>query len=402
MPASLQSVTNILKERYEGGLNKQLRQEVPTLRRIERTSKGVSNDVGGKYAVFAIHTTRNQGLGARKENELLPTAGQQGTEAGRVGLKYLYGAMGMTGQTFELANSNPEAFLDAMDLERDGLKDDLAIDMNRQVWGDGTGRLATFSGSIGASTTGTVSNTQYLQEGMQVDVLSSAGVVKSSNLRISAINEVNVQTGAGTFTISASVAWAAGDFLVRTGNYQNEWTGLQSIVSDSGTLYNINPTTVPIWKGVKNANGGTARAVSEGLMMAFYTKIKKNGAKPSAIFTSPGVWQSYWQLLAQQRSFVNTKEFTGGFTGLAFTTPDGEIPVIQDFDAPRGKMLFLSEGDIKLYREHDFKFMDRDGSMFNRRSGYDGYDAMMYQYSELGTTRRNGHGVIEDLTETVV
>lgn len=41
MPASLQTVTNILKERYEGGLNKQLRQDVPTLRRIERTSEGV-------------------------------------------------------------------------------------------------------------------------------------------------------------------------------------------------------------------------------------------------------------------------------------------------------------------------------------------------------------------------
>ena len=162
MPASLQTVTNILKERYEGGLNKQLRQDVPTLRRIERTSEGVSHDIGGKYAVFAIHTTRNSGIGARKEGELLPAAGQQGTEAGRVSLKYLYGAMGMTGQTFELANSNPEAFVDAMDLERDGLKDDLAVDMNRQVWGDGSGVVAT---SSAAYTTVTIitTNEPHLQ-----------------------------------------------------------------------------------------------------------------------------------------------------------------------------------------------------------------------------------------------
>lgn len=396
MPATLASVTAVLKERYEGGLNKQLRQEVPTLRRIERTSKGVTRDIGGRWAVFAIHTKRNQGIGARKENELLPKPGQQGTEAGRVGLKYLYGALGMTGQTFELANSNPEAFIDAMDLERDGLKDDLAIDMNRQVWGDGTGTLAVLTAIAGS--VATVSAIQYLQEDMQVDILTSAGAVKAADRKITNVTET--ANGAGTFVIGgAAVTFAAGDFLVRTGNYQNEWTGLQAIARNTGSLYNIDPATVPVWKGEYNT-AGADRAVSEGLMMSFYTKLKKNGGKPSVIFTTPGVWQSYWQLLSQQRQFVNTTEFTGGFKGLAFMTPDGEIPVVQDFDAPRGKMLFLDEDKIKIYREHDFKFMDRDASMWVRRQGYDGYDATMYQYSELGTVRRNAHGMMDRLIET--
>ena len=398
MPASLQTVTNILKERYEGGLNKQLRQDVPTLRRIERTSEGVSHDIGGKYAVFAIHTTRNSGIGARKEGELLPAAGQQGTEAGRVSLKYFYGTMGMTGQTFELANSNPEAFVDAMDLERDGLKDDLAVDMNRQVWGDGSGVVATSSAAYTVNTIITT-NAQYLQDKMQVDVLTSAGAARALDRQV-----VSVDYDTNTVVLSgaAIAAGAAGDIIVRKGNYNNEWTGLSAIVKSTGTLYNINPALVPLWKGVENANGGTPRAISEGLMMAFYQKLRKNGGKPTAIFTSPGTWLSYWQLLVQQRQFVNTKDFTGGFSGLAFTTPDGEVPVVQDFDAKKGEMLFLDEKKIKIYREHDFKFADRDGSMWDRRTGYDAYDAWMYQYSELGTTRRNAHGVIRDLTETSI
>ncbi len=43
--------------------------------------------------------------------------------------------------------------------------------------------------------------------------------------------------------------------------------------------------------------------------------------------------------------------------------------------------------------------MDRDGSMWQRVVGFDAYEATMFQYSELGTHRRNSHGVIQDLTE---
>ena len=96
---------------------------------------------------------------------------------------------------------------------------------------------------------------------------------------------------------------------------------------------------------------------------------------------------------------MGTKTFTGGFEGLAFTTDQGDIPLISDTDCPPGTIYGLSEKNIKVYREADWSFMDRDGSMWDRVQGKDAYAGTMYQYSELGTDRRNAHFVMRDITE---
>lgn len=62
-------------------------------------------------------------------------------------------------------------------------------------------------------------------------------------------------------------------------------------------------------------------------------------------------------------------------------------------------MFFANEDELTVYRQADWEFMDRDGSMWNRVSGYDAYEAIMYQYSELGCHRRNTQGLLADLTE---
>jgi len=402
MPATMTTLSAVLKERYEGRLGKSLNDDVVALRRVEKTSKGVvTTELGGKYAVFAIHTRRNSGIGARNEGEALPNPGQQGTASGRVGLKYQYGAIELNGQVFELANSAPQAFIDAVDLEVDGIKTDLAKDLNRQVYGDGTGTVAVASAITTAGNTFTSTNVQYVQLDMMVDLCSSAGAVIAADRKVTAINE---DTGVVTLD-GATFNVAVGNILTRTGNYDKEWTGLGKIVANTGTLYNIDPTVEPVWKAVIDENGGTNRALSELVMISLYNKIRKNGGKTSVILTSYGVWTSYFALLSQQRQFVNTKEFTGGFTGLAFTTETGEIPVVQDFDAPPNTMHFLNESEIQLRRTHDWQFMNRDGNMWQRKitsSGrFDAYEATLFQYSELSTKRRNTHGKIEDLTEVI-
>jgi hypothetical protein len=122
------------------------------------------------------------------------------------------------------------------------------------------------------------------------------------------------------------------------------------------------------------------------------------------MWTTPGVERAYWQLLAGSRRFVNPKEYAGGSTGVEFMAGNaGSIPMITDIDAPAGKAIFVNENEMKIYRDKEFQFMDRDGSMWTRKinsSGrYDAYLADLYEYSELGTSRRNTHGVITGITE---
>jgi len=119
---TLTVVDAVLKEVYEDRIRDQLNSEAIALKRIEKTSEGITHDVGGKYVAFPIRTRRNHGIGARNENEALPNPSSQKYAAARISLAYLYGALSLTGQTMELAKSNTQAFTSVMDAEVNGLK----------------------------------------------------------------------------------------------------------------------------------------------------------------------------------------------------------------------------------------------------------------------------------------
>lgn len=400
---TMTTVDGILKELYEdGGINDQLQSEVHALRRIEKTSEGVTHEVGGKYVRFPLRTKRNHGIGARNENEALPAARTQDYESAYVGLKYLYGAIQLTGQTFELAEKNPQSFASALDQEVNGMKEGLAKDNNRQVFGTSKGVLGTAT-SVGTTTTFVTTNGQYLEEGMIVDIFTSADASRVADAEITGISE-----SAGTYTVTfspaAGAATAVGDYMTRDNSRNKELIGFQEIVKDSGTLYNVDPSSVGVWKSTVDSNGGTNRALTEGLMINMVDKIRvKGGGKPTVIFTSLGVRRSYFNLLSQLRRTTNTQEFTGGFKGLAFTTDQGEIPLVSDVDCQPNRMYFLNEKEIKLYEAGDWSFMDRDGSKWQRvvtsAGTFDAYEARLYKYAEIGTHRRNAHGLLSDLTE---
>ncbi len=397
MGATMSTISAITKEIYEGSLRLQLNDEQTTLKRVQKTSDGITNEVGGKYVTFPIHVGRNPGVGARLEMEALPTAGNQSTLAARVSLKYLYGAVRMSGQTMLLAKSNSQAFLSALELEMQGLKRDLLVDQNRQIYGNGQGIVATIT-NVATAVTFSIKHNYWLQVGMVIDMYDTTGVTqKATGRTVTAVTATTV-----TFS-GANVTSVVGDILVRTGNVgtstlstQREWTGFGAIVQASGALYNVTDAT---WTANVDSNSGVNRALSEGLMINMADTIRLRGGQVSVIFQNLGVRRAYFNLLTQQRRFTNTKEFTGGMTGLAFTTDTGDIPVVSDTFCPPNTMYFINEKELKWYQEEDWSFMDTDGSMWNRVSGFDAYDAVMYQYSELGTHRRNTHGVIQDITE---
>lgn len=394
MPASLTTVSALTKEIYEGQIVSQLQEEAVGYKRIESTSRGVSSEVGGKYVTFPIKVTRNAGIGYRNEAEALQAAGQQGYASVRVALAYGYGRVRLNGQVMRLVESNTAAFANAMQMEMDGLKNDLAKDTNRVFYGNKIGALATVTAD-GANTV-TVGNTQYLDVGQQIDIVepTTGSPVRASNRQITAINTT---TGVVTYD-GADATAVAGDFIVRTGNYGREPNGLASLIAASGVLFNVDPSTQPKWAAYVNANGGTNRALSEGLMIQVTDQARINGGKTSLILTSLGVRRAYFNLLTQQRRYVNTQTFAGGLVGLAFNN-GREIPVVEDPDAPPNKMWFLEEDSFKIYREKPWSFMQDDNAIWKWVSGFDAYEAVMYQYWELGINRRNCNALLSDLTE---
>lgn len=394
--ATMTTVTAITKEIYEGKIREQLQDEVVGLKRIERTSEGVSSTVGGRSVTFPLRVRRNQGIGYRAEDGTLPSAGKQGYVRVTIGLKYGYGRIHLTGQVMELAESNFQAFASAMDREMNGLKNDIVKDTNRIFYGNGTGVVFTASGANAAAVVPTT-NTQNVQIGMVLDSLTGSTLDNTGLVVASVIANTSV-----TFTGTPGTAIANGDIFVRTGNYNLEPQGLNSIVG-TASLFGVDPAGVTAndsseWKSVVNANGGSNRALTEALMIRVTDDVRVNGGKTSLILTSLGVRRAYFNLLTSQRRYVDTKEFVGGITGLAFNN-GREIPVVEDVDAPPNKLWMLDEDTFKVYRDKDWHWINNDGNIWKWVTNSDAFEAVLRQYWELGCDRRNANGVLADITE---
>jgi hypothetical protein len=126
--------------------------------------------------------------------------------------------------------------------------------------------------------------------------------------------------------------------------------------------------------------------------------IRTKGGKTSLILYSLGVRRAYFNLLSQQRRYPSTTKFDGGFSGLAFNN-GREIPCVEDVDCPANTLYGIDESSLKVYREKPWSWMDRDGGLWKWVNGYDAYEAILYQYWELGVNTRNANFKIADITE---
>lgn len=396
--ATLTTVSALLKEVYEGRLESQHNEEVVTLRRIEKTSDGVTERAGGKYVDFPIKIKRNQGISYRQEWEQLAPAGKQGYAEVHVPLYYGYGRVRFSSQMMELAEKDYQSFASAMDEEMDGLKDDVVKDSNRIAQGNGKGVLAKVAVDMGgAGNAFVVDDITWLEEDQVVDILVIAtGAALAVGRNITAIDE---DTKTVTVDGAAFTATTPEHGLFRDGNYaagtQREPSGLGSILSKTAPLHGLDPATVRKWKANITALNG---ALSESAMIKMCDDIRTKGGKVSVIFTSLGVRRAYFNLLTQQRRYTDTKEFAGGFQGLPFNYGT-EIPVVEDPDHGPGTMEFLTEKEIKIYRTKPWHWGADDGNTLKWVNGYDGWEAFLRQYWEIGTSARNRHGQLTGITE---
>lgn len=399
MSATMTTVNAILKEIYEGNINDQLAEERVLMKRLERTAKGVGQDaVGGKYVTFPIRVSRNAGISYRDENVQLAPAGRQGYKSAQEGLKYGYGRVRLTGQLIDLAESNRQAFSSAMDQEMDGLKNDISKDENHIAWGHIDSAVASgikaklTATSIG--TTITVDSTQYIQEGMVIDI-TNAGTPVAGGTAVT----VTAVTSDVTFTVGTAVGGAtSGNYVSRTGDYNKEPNGINNIVDSTGAVHGLDPATTPVWKSYEDS---TTTTLTELSMVKVMDEIRRAGGKiPSVVFMSLGVRRAYWQLQSSLRRYNEPKSFAGGLVGLSFMYGAKDLPVVDDPDAPPKHAFYLTEEDLTIYRDKEWSWQDRDGAVLKWVTDYDAWEALMKQYWQIGTHQRNSHGKQTNLTES--
>ena len=422
MPATLSTVDAILKDDYKEYLDN-LNNANFILSQVE-TRK---DTVQGRIARHAVHLGRSSGVGARAENGTLPTAGNQAFATVPVPVRYVYGRIQLSGPTIKQAVTDRGAFIDALDAEMEGIKNDAMKDVNRQLWGTSNGVIAQCGTTTAAttvvlaSTTGTTALRQlFFDGGMVVDIGTVASPTTVASARtISSVDETNKTiaiSGAAVTTSSShfvfrSGAGGASSNTGQPGDGQVELTGLQTIVDDSAVLHTINPSSQPKWKAYVNSNSGTNRSITETLITGSIMKTLTNsGKKPSLLVSAEGVNLAISNLLLSLKRNMEQTSLKGGYAGIQFYSPSvsgkgDEAPtaLYADFDCPNNRLYGINP-DVLVYHQvgDGFQFMDLDGAVMNRKPDVDAYEATLYAYGELACKQRNAHFVIKDITEVSI
>lgn len=396
----------VLKEFYIPGMRDQLNNYIFLLQQMERNSE----DIEGRRAVLSLHFERNEGVGARAELGTLPTAGRQGYAEQRIPLMYNYGRMQLSGPVIRSMNSDRGSFIRALDSETTGLVRDTRNDVARQIYGDGTGAIATVTSNAAAVvtlTSPTANQMRQLRKNMEVDIGTVADPTASGSATI-----VSVDRSAGTITLDATVAVTSGHFVFRTGSggnpdgspsTQKEITGIKRQIAASGTLWNVDPSTYPDWASYVATSAG---AVDEDMFITASQEVNaESGMQLDLWITDQTLHRAVSGLLTSIKRFPNTLELKGGYKGIDMSdvsqgdTGSNEVAMVWDKDmVESGTAYGLCTETWTQYKMSDWEFMQEDGAILNRVPNTDAYEGTMFCYMDIACLQRNANAKISGIT----
>lgn len=400
--ATLTTLSDILKEYYLGPVAEQLNNEVLLLSRLDSRSE----DLVGKRAYVPLHVSRSGGIGARGEAGTLPTAGNQDYDKAVYDLKYLYGRVQVTGPSMAKTKNEAGSFLQALKSELDGIRNDLRKDLARQVYGDGTARIAK-CGTTSAATTVVLDTLEgqeairkgQLYPGMLIEIGSAANVdaVTSGVREITAVDYANAEitiSGAAVTTTNTHFIFRAGSGVDNgtsaTGSRSHEIDGIKRIVPTSATTFGeVDPSTKTWWdnKRIDVDAQLTLDDIQQGMNL-----IRLEGNAPTVMVTSLGVQREIYNLMEDQVRYVDPESMTyvKGYKTLEY----GGMPVVSDIDAPYGHIYMVDESTLKVFSDQDWHFLDADGQTLRQKADVDAFEAIMTRYMNLGVTKRSNHCVL--------
>jgi len=449
--ANLSHYDEVLKTYYLPGVQDYLNHDTILSDIIEVNEK----DISGKDATIECHYGRSTGTGAVADGGALPTAAYQKFKTTKVPMKYLYGRIEVTGPTLAATRDEKGAYAKALDTEVKGIVNDLKKEVNRMHWGCGYGIIARnysawaspsvvvqknyktggdFGYGFGSTFGSKYLNTQRT-DGYNVTP-SSIGSASSGSFAVDTTNVAvtAVSRGADYDTITCTdpgTTEVAGEFFIRkaalgavaaSGDHRKEPMGLRGLVADLdldsiaftsdgettcglSTAYNdplqgLDVSTYPWFVAItdKHSSGRYKgqRALTLNLMQTMFDMVEETAGKdygPNLILTTRAIRREYLELCQADRRAVNTMTLDGGWKALDYNG----VPFTVDNDAIDGEIYFLTTKDLQMYRMSDYSWMEKDGAVLSRISGYDVYEAVLFRYEEFGVTNRATQGVLCDL-----
>lgn len=415
MAAQFSTIDAILRDDYKTYVDN-LNNKAFLLAQIKQRS----DKVQGRRATHSVHLGRSGAIGFATEMAALPTADQQRYNAVQVPIRMGRGRIQLSVQLIDMAKGDPGSFVDALEGEME-ITNDVMRDVNRQLWGTSNGVIATCgvttaSATVVLAATTSTQTMRHLYVGRQIDI----GTVASPFTIAQARNITGASLANKTITISgAVVTTSAIHFVFNTGSGgastntglpgdgQVELTGMQTIVSTTAILHTIDPSVTPAWSGQVYGNSGTLRPLSETTIdIGLMAGAAESGESANMLVSNFGAFVAGKAILTGYQRNIDTLEMKGGFQGIKWSTPgisgagNADVAWYADFDAPANMLFGINSNSLVFHQVNDgWRWMDQDGAILSRVSGFPAYEAVTYTLAELACVRRNCNFLISDLIE---
>ena len=429
-----------LKQVYGDMITDLFANHTMTYNQFIKSNRVASIRPAGAGYYFSTRQADIESVGGRGEGQYLPEPLKTEGVQGHVTPKAIYASLRMSGLALEIGKGNTAAFVDSQADATMSAYRALTVDLNRQCWGDGYGKLATLSKASDAldtnsSWTVTCSNdvgVRYLRKGMIVDFYTSSGSIDQSACaqRIKSVNPTNKTiemeycaagasassyqayhpiTAARTYTIATDtvasgsqiVRYGARDASFTTADTSYEVTGMDGLFDDGSLIAAFEGITItadPEFKANIMSNSTVNRELSIDLMLAAMDLVPaRSSATVDTIWMGLGQRRKYFGLLANDVRYT-PGQFIGGYERLAFAQ-NGQINIIFDPMCQANKIYFAPINAIKRYELTPIGWGGFDPNKMHWRQDYDEASMFLRTYTQLGVENRRALCVLKDLVE---
>lgn len=388
-------------------LEKQYYDEDPLLENIEKRKPSVTI---GLEAITPVHTGRGGGYtvvpptGAATLNEAAPQVLNRAT------WKYRrhWNPIKLDTATVKQTEGNGNAVAEAVNTEVEGNISDLRKQITRQLFLDQTALIAKCTTTT-TSTTVKLSaaagdlgyqaiRNGWLVVGQQIDIgTTTEQEVIAGKREITAVSESETEP---TITISgAAVSTTSSHYIsiasARSGTTSYENNGFRNLISESSTLGNLAPASVPGWKGVVSSEAEAV--ITREKVLKLRRKVRQHGESPDWAFTSLKQVEALENQLYPQVRFAKPGEMN---TGDGESMMVGTVKVQGHQDCPDADFNMVKSDKIAALRSDQPVWVTQEygsgGILTWNLTGTYLVSAIEY-YFELYTNRRNALGALREL-----
>lgn len=186
-------------------------------------------------------------------------------------------------------------------------------------------------------------------EGMQLDAYTSTTKQNSTGaLTVSAV-DLTARTITVTGAAGDTAAIDVGSVLYFRGFYGSEMNGLDKIVTNTGSLYNISASDYALWKG-NTYSAGSAKLTFKKIQAAVALAVNKGlDEKVTCFVSAPTYADLNTDLAALRKMDGSYKQAKGenGFEAITFYGVNGEIEIVPSIYVKEGEAFCIPVSKLK-------------------------------------------------------